>query len=205
MNKQEFLDALDRRLLCLPAADREESRSYYSEMISDRMEAEGKTEEEAVAELGSMNEIVYSILDDYSAIKLAGQRMRDRKAHASNKILYIAIMVLTSPIWAPLLLAAVIVVFAMYLSLWAVIGSLALAFICVLIAGVICVISSCVISFTQGISQAFFVLGSGLCTFGIGMYLYKPVVKACSWMLGMTKSFFTDLKVRFFARGGINA
>ncbi len=205
MNKQEFLDELDRRLFCLPQADRDESHGYYSEMISDRMEEEGKTEEEAVESLGSMNEIVYSILDDYSALKLAGQKMKEQKAHASNKAMYMVILILTSPIWMPLLLAAVIVVFALYFSIWAVLVSLAIAFVAILGAGIICVIASCVISFTQGIAPAFLALGIGFCTFGIGMFLYKPIITACSWLLGVTKRFFTDLKVRFFAKEGARA
>ena len=56
MNKQEFLDRLRKGLSGLPQAEREERLLFYSEMIDDRME-EGLTEEEAVAALGSLEEI----------------------------------------------------------------------------------------------------------------------------------------------------
>ena len=60
MRKQDFLSALKTSLLGLPKQDVEEHLNFYSEMIDDRME-EGRTEEEAVADIGSVEEIATQI------------------------------------------------------------------------------------------------------------------------------------------------
>ena len=52
MNKREFLDALRHGLYGLPQDDIEERLGFYAEMIDDRM-AEGLSETEAVADLGT--------------------------------------------------------------------------------------------------------------------------------------------------------
>lgn len=202
MNKQQFLAELDRRLVCLPLQDREESIGFYSELIDDKMEAEGISEEEAIAGLGSMNEIVYAILDGYPAYKLMGKKMKDSKEHSSNKVLFIVLEVLTFPIWFTLLLTAAIVVFSVYISIWAVLIALAITLGAILLSGVICLIASCFISFTQGLVQALLVLGVGFCSIGIGMFLYKPVFAACRGLISIMKRFFTELKYRFFVKKG---
>ena len=61
MNKQEFLTELKKALSPLSKADLEERLSFYSEMIDDRME-EGLSEEEAVAAIGSPDEIAAQII-----------------------------------------------------------------------------------------------------------------------------------------------
>ena len=57
MSKQEFLDELRKGLSSLPQSDLEERLIFYSEMIDDRVE-EGLTEEEAISEIGTVNEVL---------------------------------------------------------------------------------------------------------------------------------------------------
>lgn len=59
MNKDQFLNVLSRRLENLPDTERRIALDYFSELISDRME-EGMTEEDAVAALGGVDQIVQS-------------------------------------------------------------------------------------------------------------------------------------------------
>lgn len=61
MNKEQFLQAVRRRLAGLPDKDVEGALAYYREMIEDRME-DGLSEEEAVAALGSAEDIAAQIL-----------------------------------------------------------------------------------------------------------------------------------------------
>lgn len=63
MKKQEFLTALWKQLSDLPNDDVERSLDYYSEMIDDRMEA-GMSEEDAVAEIGSVEDVAKQIAAD---------------------------------------------------------------------------------------------------------------------------------------------
>lgn len=117
MNKQEFLTALKKALSPLPQADLEERLSFYSEMIDDRME-EGLSQEEAVASVGSIEEIATQILADYPLGMQSGPSKRQLKTWE------IILLVLGCPIWLSLGLAAAAVVFSLYISVWAVIISL---------------------------------------------------------------------------------
>lgn len=64
MIKKEFLSQLRTGLAGLPQRDIEERLSFYSEMIDDRME-EGLPEEEAVAAVGNVQDIVSQIIGTF--------------------------------------------------------------------------------------------------------------------------------------------
>ncbi len=57
MNKKEFIERLCMGLKSLPADEAQKTVLFYSEAINDRME-DGMTEEQAVAAMGSISEIV---------------------------------------------------------------------------------------------------------------------------------------------------
>ncbi|MBR0145501.1 MAG: DUF1700 domain-containing protein [Eubacterium sp.] len=63
MKKQEFLTALWKQLSDMPNEDVERSLDYYSEMIDDRVES-GMSEEDAVAEIGSVEDAAKQIIAD---------------------------------------------------------------------------------------------------------------------------------------------
>lgn len=116
MTKRDFLAQLRRGLAQLPSEEREERLAFYSEMIDDRME-EGLSEQEAVASIGTPEAVIAQILAD------AGTRpQQPRRGMTAGGIL---LLVLGSPLWLPLLIAALAVVWSVGISLWAVFGSLA--------------------------------------------------------------------------------
>ena len=115
MTKLQFLLSLNNKLSGLPQGDIEERLNFYSEMIEDRIE-EGLSEADAVAAVGSVDEIVTQIIADNSPKKTT--KKTQRKAWG------IVLLVLGSPIWLSLLIAAFAVVLSLYASLWAVIISL---------------------------------------------------------------------------------
>lgn len=120
MGKQEFLDRLRAALSGLPREDIEERLTFYSEMIDDRVE-EGLTEEQAVAEIGTVDEIVAQIMAEIPLSKLVKERVRPKRALRAWEIF---LLVLGSPVWVPLLLAGIAVILAVYTAVWAVIVSL---------------------------------------------------------------------------------
>ena len=120
MDKRQFLTQLRKALAGLPQSDIEERLSFYSEMIDDRME-EGLTEEEAVSAVGSVEEIVSQTIGDIPLAKLAKERV---KGNRRLKTWEIILLVLGSPIWFSLGIAAVAVIFSLYIALWSVIISL---------------------------------------------------------------------------------
>ena len=98
MNKYEFLGRLRERLVGLPPKDIEKSLDYYAEIIADRVE-DGMSEEEAVAALGTLDEIVAQILEDTPLPKLVKEKVRPKRALRTWEILLI---VLGFPLWLPL-------------------------------------------------------------------------------------------------------
>ena len=111
MTKQAFLEQLRKKLSGLPRAELAEQLAFYSEMIDDRME-EGLSEEDAVAAVGLPVAIAGQVTAEKAPVK---RRMKGWE---------IVLLVLGSPVWVPLLAAAVVVVLSVYISLWAVVGSL---------------------------------------------------------------------------------
>lgn len=121
MKKQEFLDKLKASLWALPEADQQSSLEYYAEMIDDRME-EGLSEEEAVAAIGDMDEIVQQILNETprppQVVKPAQKQAGNRNG---TKVWIIILLILGSPLWISLGAAAMSVIVSIYASLWAVV------------------------------------------------------------------------------------
>ncbi len=138
MLKQEFLDALKKRLAGLPSSDRDERLDFYREMIDDRME-EGLAEEQAVAEIGSVEEVVAQIISETPISKIAGERVRPKRGLAGWEITLLA---LGAPLWLSLAVAALAVVLSLYaaalavvVSVWAVFAALVGTSLGALVAG----------------------------------------------------------------------
>ena len=108
MNKYEFLGRLRERLAGLPPKDIEKSLDYYAEIIADRVE-DGMSEEEAVAALGTLDEIVAQILEDTPLPKLVKEKVRPKRALRTWEILLI---VLGFPLWLPLLITFASIIFS---------------------------------------------------------------------------------------------
>ena len=120
MDKQAFLTALEAGLAGLPRPDIDERLSFYAEMIDDRVE-DGLTEEAAVAELGSVEDVAAQIIADIPLTRIVRERMKPARRMRAWEIV---LLVLGFPLWFPLLLAAFAVVLTVYIVIWAVIVTL---------------------------------------------------------------------------------
>ena len=110
MRKEEFLTQLRKGLGGLPQEDMEERLAFYREMIDDRMD-EGLSEEEAVATVGTVSEIV----EDISPTKPAGDAAAASRRLKTWEIL---LLVLGSPIWLSLGIAAAAVILSVFILLF---------------------------------------------------------------------------------------
>ena len=117
MGREEFLSELRWRLAGLPQAEIEERISFYNEMIDDRIE-EGLTEAEAVAEIGSVDDVVNQIMEEIPLSAIVMERVKPKRA---LKVWEIILLVLGSPVWLSLLIAAFAVGLSLYIVLWAVV------------------------------------------------------------------------------------
>lgn len=124
MTKAEFITELKKRLSGLPMRELEESLSFYGEMIDDRIE-DGLPEEDAVKDVGEISEIAEQIISEIPLTTLAKERIKPkRRIKAWETVL----LVLGSPIWLSLLIAAFAVTVSVYAVLWSVIVSVWAAF-----------------------------------------------------------------------------
>ena len=119
MTKLQFLMALHQKLAGLPQDEVEERLRFYSEMIEDRME-DGLSEEEAVAAVGSVDEIAAQIAAEIPHPVIA--KTKGPRNPLSRGVLLL--LILGSPVWFSLLIAAFAIGCSLYASLWAVVISL---------------------------------------------------------------------------------
>lgn len=82
MNKTDFLEKLKKGLAPISGNERQSVLDYYDEMISDRIE-NGKTEEEAVAELGSPESVVENILAEFA---VSGEKNMKKYEKTERKV-----------------------------------------------------------------------------------------------------------------------
>ena len=111
MNKIEFLAAVSAKLDGLAPADVREQIGFLSEMIDDRME-EGITEAEAVAALGTPEEVAARILADLPFATVTDLPTPPKKRSVLRTVLLAA----TSPIWASLFFAFIIAAFCLIVT-----------------------------------------------------------------------------------------
>jgi len=114
MTKQEFLTELRRNLNGLPQEEIEDRMNFYEEMINDRMD-EGKTEEQAVADIGTTDEAVRTIASQTKMSTLVKERM---KARTSLKGWEVLLIVLGFPIWFTILMVVLSIAFTLYMMTW---------------------------------------------------------------------------------------
>lgn len=197
MNKEQFLSAIQDKLSCLPQEDIDRSLDYYREMIEDRME-DGLSEEDAVAAMGSAEDIAAQILMDTPLPKLVKAKMKPSRTFRAWEII---LLVLGSPIWLPLVLAAGIILLSLYIVLWSVILVLYAADLCIALGG-ICGIAGCFLLLFRGlIPSACFLLGAGLICAGLAIALFFLFTLFARAALFLSKLPFRALKARVIRRG----
>ena len=192
MTKNEFLTELKIALEGLPEEDIEKSLEYYSEMIDDRIE-DGLSEEEAVADLGSIEDIRKQIVKDTPITKIIKEKIKPKRSFGGWEI---AVIIIGFPLWFPLLIAAAAVIFSVYVSLWSVIISLfavEISFAAGAFAGIVASIPMFIFGNGAG---ALFLLGCGVFCAGLAV-LWVFVCKFCTkGILWLTRVFFKSLFIR---------
>ncbi len=174
MTKREFLESLREGLQGLPAEDIEERLAFYDEMIEDRME-EGRTEAEVLAELGTVESVIAQIAAETPLVKLVKEKVRSGRKR-KGKALSTVLLVLGSPIWLSLTIAAFAVVLSLVAAAWAVVISLCAAALGLAVGGVGCVAFAVIYALHGNIPGVAFAFGAGLAAVGLGLLLFP----ACS-------------------------
>ena len=199
MNKQEFLTALQEGLKGLPQADIQHRIEFYREMIEDRME-DGMSEEEAVAALGPVRDIVAQILSETPLPRLVRERVKPKRPIRAWEIV---LLVLGSPMWVPLLFAGVLVILACYATLWACIISLYAVDLTVALCGLAGLAGSLLLASSGELAARVFLLGSGLACLGLAMILFFVFNQISVWILHLSKKALLAVKFRFVQKEAV--
>ena len=212
MTKQEFIKELREKLFDLPKSELEDRLGFYIEMIEDGIE-EGKTEEEAVAEIGGAEIVCARIREELSGAECNDEEKFEtvaeskelaqsneiavlptaKKKRELSKTASILIFWIGSPIWLALAITLFAAVLVLYVSLWAAVLSVWSVFgACVAAAPALVVLS--VINAVSGGSSAVFMLACALVFAGIGIFLFFGSLYATRGSIWLSKTCINYLK-----------
>ena len=196
MNKQEFLGALRKKLAPLPEQEIERSLAYYSEIIDDRME-DGMTEADAVAALGDPGAIAETIMYDMSIPALMKARASGSRSGASNKTLWLVLVILGFPLWFPSVIAIFSVIAAVYITVWALIISLYAIVLSLAAAADGRIAAALAALIDMSAAAALMTLGLALCCGALTIFMIKPVYLITRALLGFTGRVIRKIKSLF--------
>ena len=192
MKRNEFMEAVRRKLKGLSEEDINKALEFYDEIINDKVE-DGVPEDEAVDALGTPDEIAEQILMGMSLPKIVKAKA---KPAGGYKAWEIVLIILGFPIWFPLLVAAASIIFAIFIvmlslviAFFAVIISLALGGLALLVASFFALIAG-------GGMNAVTQIGIAILCIGIAVLLYLPAKALVLWIIKMCKKFGRWVKMK---------
>ena len=188
MTKKEFLSELRSKLQGLPPADIDERVSFYEEMINDRID-EGKSEEEAISEIGSVDDIVREIAKDTPLVKLVKEKMKPKRR---VKAWEIVLLVVGFPLWFPLLITIIALLGVGYILLWtlAIVSySVEFAFLAGFGSGTV----GSIMSVIEGNINLMTIGSTILCLAGACLFVFA-CISATKVNVKITKSILTGIK-----------
>ncbi len=194
MNKAEFRNSFTERLHMLPHGEVEKSLLFYTEIIDDRVE-DGMSEEDAVAALGDLNEIVHEIMLTVPLPSLVKEKMKPKHKLRTWEIVLI---IIGFPLWFPLLIAFFAVVFSVYVAVWAVIISLYAAVLSLALSGIAGFLGSFLV-FSNNIASSILLIASAAICFGLGALGFVGVSNLSILLIGFSKWFLRSIKSLFIS------
>ena len=195
MTKQEFLTSLRAKLQGLPKEDIDERVSFYEEMINDRID-EGEDEETAVAELGSVDDVVRTIAADIPLAKIVKHRMTPKKRIPGWVI---ALIIVSFPFWLPLVITSLSLVFSGFVLIWTMVivaYSVEAAFVGAAISSG----AAFMVSLVEG-EINLVALGSCILSIGAAILMIFGCIYATIGTAKLTKRIVTGIKMIFIKKG----
>lgn len=199
MSKQEFLAELKARLSGLPQSDIEERLTFLGEMIDDRIE-EGLSEEEAVSQIGTVDEVVSQIVAETPLTKLVKERVKPKRTLRAWEIV---LLVFGSPIWLSVLVAVFAVIFAVYVVIWSVIISLWAIVASLAVSSLATAAAALVFAFNSNWLTAAAMFGAGIFCAGLSIFLFFGCRAATKGVLVLTKKAAMCVKSMFIGKEGV--
>lgn len=170
MNKVEFINALKEKLSNIPLKEVEERISFYSEMIDDKIE-DGISEEDAVNQIGSVDEVINQILKEIPLSKIVNEKRKTIKSK-QLKAWEIVLLALGSPIWISLLIAFLAILLSIYVSLWSVVILVCAIFVSFIGCSIIGLIAGLIFCLSQQVNYGLMLIGASLILAGLSIFMF---------------------------------
>lgn len=190
MTKEMFLQELRLKLKGLPKDDIEDRVSFYSEMIDDRVE-EGLSEEEAIKEIGTSDEIASKVIEATPLATIVKEKVKPKRKLTPFEIV---LLILGFPLWFPFLIMFLVFVLIFTILLWSAVivvwsieGSLIAASFRALAGSLMLVIEGY-------LASAVGMFGLGLLGIGAAIFLFYLCVYATKLTFKLTKKIILGIK-----------
>lgn len=187
MTKREFLRRLRKKLNC---DDKDDIIAYYNELIEDKMDKTGFTEEEVIDRLDDIDDIVRKTNGQsgvYQKIKYDEDEIPKKKRKSSSG------NILTKILYFPM----AIVAFALYLALICLCVSLVLS---LGLSGIAMIIFG-IINLHTSISQGVIMISLGILSIGLTLIVVPLIYKLVALIITLIKKLYK--KIALIITGGV--
>lgn len=187
MTKREFLRRLRKKLNC---NDKDDIIAYYNELIEDKMDKTGLTEEEVIDDLDDIDDIVRKTNGQsgvYQKIKYDEDEIPKKKRKSSSG------NILTKILYFPM----AIVAFALYLALICLCVSLGLS---LGLSGIAMIIFG-IINLHTSISQGVIMISLGILSIGLTLIVVPLIYKLVALIITLIKKLYK--KIALIITGGV--
>lgn len=198
MTRLEFVLSLHDKLSGLPRDEVEEHIRFYNEMIEDRIE-EGMPEEEAVADIGSADEIAAQIVAEIPLAKIAKEKLKPKRR---LKAWEIVLLILGAPVWLPLLIAAASIILSLYVAVWSVVVSVWAVFVSVAVSSFAVTVAGVAIALSGSALPGLAMIGGGIFCAGLSVFLFFGSLAATKGMFKLTGKMLLSIK-KCFVKGEV--
>jgi uncharacterized membrane protein len=196
MTKIEFILKLKDRLSGLPQDEVDDRLLFYSETIDDLIE-EGISEEYAVRDMGSIDDVASQILADTPLLKIVKDKVKSKRRMRAWEIVLLAV---GSPLWIALLAVAFALLITVYaviwslvVSAWAVFVTFAATFIGGIAGGVLFI---CFGDLYAGLAC----IAAGLVLAGLSIFTFFGCIAATKGCARLTKVIMLGIKRGFVGK-----
>lgn len=187
MNRAWFLSEIKNKMEQFPDFELQETLDYYNEIINDKIEG-GMSEEEAIISLGNVDEIIKEMIYEMPLTSILNSKMKPKREFNIIQKFFIGLALLIGP------LPFFIVLFFVYLSIWAVIGSLYLMDFLMLLASLLSILGFGFHIFTGNWIQSVLSLGFFFILTGLSILTFYGVNFVSVYLVEISKKYVRWIK-----------